>query len=87
MDPHKVMKKSRKGKDEATHTPQNSLIKYENLLSQFSSKAPVSTIVCHQKLLKLIQIFSSFVNMKKLKRQIKIFTRTRQRHYFLYHTA
>lgn len=39
----------------------------QDLLSQLSSETPIPTIVCHQKLLELVKILSSFVNMKKLK--------------------
>lgn len=37
-----------------------------NLLCQFSSEAPISTVIRHQKLLELIKVFPSFVNVKKL---------------------
>lgn len=46
-------------------------IRCRDLLCQFSSKPPISTVVCHQKLLELIKVLSSFINMKKLKEQNK----------------
>lgn len=47
------------------------LLRREDSLSQLGSEAPVSTVVSHQELLKLIQILSSFVNVQKLKKQNK----------------
>ena len=58
------------GSNPHLQTPQRSLGR-EDSLGQLGSEAPVPAVVSHQELLKLIQVLSSLVDVKKLKKQNK----------------